>query len=283
MTAPARSFGRVLDAATRHLHLVVVLAVSGFLFLPVVVITVLSFSNERQLVFPPRTWGMRQYQTLTSNGYWRSTVVESLSIALPVAVITLAIGVPLAYAITRTRMPGRGVLRFLSVSPLIIPATAYAVAMYVFFLQVGLVDSPIGLIFSHVALGIPFVVIIVSAALVRISIDLEMVAMTLGASRIRAAVGITGRLLIPALVASFIFVFVASFDDATFVNFVSGPGIVTLPKAIFESLKIGIDPAITAVATILMVATGVVMSIGMYLRPERRWNDSDSEKQDALS
>lgn len=270
-----------LDSAARSVHITIVLAVSVFLLIPGVLITVLSFSNEKNLVFPPRTWGLRQYETLLSSEYWRANVLESLSIAFPVALLALAIGVPLAYAITRTSVPGRGLLLTLGVAPLVIPATSYAVAMYVVFLQVGLLGSPFGLILAHTVIGVPYVVIIVSAALLRIPVDLEMVAMTLGASRLRAAIGVTGRLLIPAVVASALFVFVASFDDATFVNFVAGPGIVTLPKAIFVSLKVGIDPVITAVAAVLMVGTGVLMTIGLYLRNDKRLKTLKVEESDS--
>lgn len=255
-------------------HRLAVVAIALFLLAPAVVITVLSFSNEDHLVFPPSEWGFRQYSTLIDSAYWRSAVAKSFLIALPVATISLAIGVPLAYALARSRMYGRTALRTLSIAPLIIPGSAYAVAMYVFYLQVGLLGQDLGLIFAHVAIGIPFVVIVTTAALVRIPIEFEMVAMTLGASRWRAVIGITGRLLVPALATAFIFVFIASFDEATFVNFVGGPGLVTVPKAIFDSLKVGIDPVITAIATILMVMTGVIMTLGLYLRPERRTDAS---------
>jgi ABC-type spermidine/putrescine transport system permease subunit II len=115
-------------------------------------------------------------------------------------------------------------------------------------------------------LGLPFVTIIAIAALGRIPVQLEIVAMTLGASRRRAVMEITLRLLAPAIAAGFIFAFLVSFDDATFVSFLGGPGLVTLPNAIFASLKTGLDPTITAIATILMLATAGAASAAVYFR-----------------
>jgi ABC-type spermidine/putrescine transport system permease subunit II len=79
-------------------------------------------------------------------------------------------------------------------------------------------------------------------------------------------VGITLRLLSPAIGATFIFCFIHSFDEATFVNFIGGPGLVTLPKAIFDSIRTGLEPLITAISTLLMIATGVIMMVASYWR-----------------
>jgi ABC-type spermidine/putrescine transport system permease subunit II len=241
-----------------------------FMLIPAAVVAVLSFSNETTLAFPPHKWGLLQYRTFFGSSYWMGAVVKSFSIGIPVALLDLLIGVPAAYAITRSKMPGRGVLRTVGLAPLVLPGVAYAVAMYTFFIQVHLVGQTIGLILAHVIIGIPFVIIITTASLARIPAELELVAMTLGASRPRAVAGITVRLLLPAIGAAFIFAFITSFDEATFVNFVGGPGLITLPKAIFDSIRTGLDPVITAIATILMVMTGLIMTIATYLRSDRR-------------
>jgi ABC-type spermidine/putrescine transport system permease subunit II len=165
-------------------------------------------------------------------------------------------------------LPFREALQTLGLSPLIIPGVAYAVAMYTFYAQIRLIGNPIGLVLVHAILALPFVIIIVGAAVNRIPRELELVAMTLGASRFRAMTGITLRLLLPAIGAAFVFAFITSFDEAVFVSFIGGPGLITLPKAIFNSVLTGIDPLITAVAAVLMVCTGIVMMIAVYWRSE---------------
>lgn len=237
-----------------------------FLITPGILVAVLSFSGESSLRFPPRTWGLAQYRSFFDSSYWTGSVGMSFRVAVPAALIALAIGVPATIAVNRTSLPGRGLISGIGLAPIFIPGVAHAVAMYTFFVQIGFMGSVLGLIFVHVILALPFVFIIVGAALNRIPKELELVAMTLGASRLRATVGVTVRLLAPGIAAAFIFAFITSFDEATFVNFVGGPGTITLPKAIFDSVRTGLDPLITAIATILMTTTAVIMAAAAYWR-----------------
>jgi putative spermidine/putrescine transport system permease protein len=99
-----------------------------------------------------------------------------------------------------------------------------------------------------------------------LSPDLDLVAMTMGASRARAWVGISLRLLAPTVVSGALLAFLTSFDEAVFANFLAGPGLVTLPKAIFDSVRLGIDPAITAISTLLMAFTALVLGAATMMR-----------------
>lgn len=258
--------GRVPTMVMRRVDLTARLLIIIFMLTPAVLIAVLSFSGESSFRFPPREWGLDQYRELAGSDYWLGAIAKSFLIATPTATLCLIIGVPAAFGLNRTKMFLRGPLTALGLAPLILPGVAYAVAMYTFFIQIDLVGSTIGLILAHVVLSLPFVIIIVGAAINRIPPELELVAMTLGASRKRAMAGITLRLLMPAIAATFVFCFIHSFDEATFVNFLGGPELVTLPKAIFDSIRTGLDPVITAIATLLMVATGLVMGLATYWR-----------------
>lgn len=261
-----RVLGRKNFVLAQGANLAVRIVIIIFMLSPTVLIAVLSFSGESNLRFPPRTWGFTQYENLFASAYWMGAIAKSFVIAIPAAACCLAVGVPAAYALNRTRMYGRGLFTALGLAPIILPGVAYAVAMYTFFIQAGLVGSRMGLVLVHVVLSLPFVIIITGAAINRIPPELELVAMTLGASRSRAIMGITLRLLVPAMGASFIFCFINSFDEATFISFIGGPGMITLPKAIFDSIRTGLVPLITAISTLLMVSTGAVMMIGTYWR-----------------
>jgi ABC-type spermidine/putrescine transport system permease subunit II len=153
---------------------------------------------------------------------------------------------------------------------MLFPISAYAVGMYAVFAQTDMLGTFNGIVLAHVIHGLPLVVIILTTALDQVRPELELAAMTMGASRIRAWGGITLRLLTPAVVGAAIFAFVMSFDEAVFITFLGGPGLVTLPKLIFDSVQFGVDPAITAIATILMAATAVLMLIATRLRKDAR-------------
>lgn len=237
-----------------------------FMAVPAITVAVLSFSGGQQLVFPPHTWSFVEYHRLFTNHVWIPAIVQSLVVGIPVSVLAILIGVPAALGLQRTGLPRRAIFRSLGLAPLVVPGVAYAVALYDFLSQVGLIGTYWGLVLSDCMLVVPFVVIIVEAALLRVPRDLELVAMSLGASRRTAVTGITLRIVRPAIISAFVLAFVSNFDEAVFVNFLTGTGLVTLPKAIFGSLRTGLDPSITAVATFLMVlSTGAVLG-AMYLR-----------------
>jgi ABC-type spermidine/putrescine transport system permease subunit II len=236
------------------------------LLVPAVVIMVLSLSGESILRFPPRNWSIEQYRSLFGSNYWLTAIRTSFIVAIPTAILCLLIGVPAAWALHRTRVPFKGAFTALGLAPLVLPAVAYAVAIYAYFSDLRLIGNIFGLILIHVAISLPFAILIVGAALRRLPAELELVAMSLGAPRWRAVLGITVRLLAPAMGATFIFCFIHSFDEATFINFVAGSQLTTLPKAIFDSMRTGLEPLINAIATLLMVATAVLMTVAVYWR-----------------
>ena len=236
------------------------------MLLPAAVIVLMSLDNSGFLIFPPHHYGVHQYRSLFGSHYWIHTLITSFKVAIPAALGATVIGTATALAVQRSMLRFRGGLQVLALIPLLLPAVAYAFALYTMLAKLHQLGSYWWLVSVHVMLGLPFVTIIAIAALGRIPVQLEIVAMTLGASRRRAVMEITLRLLAPAIAAGFIFAFLVSFDDATFVSFLGGPGLVTLPNAIFASLKTGLDPTITAIATILMLATAGAASAAVYFR-----------------
>jgi len=243
------------------------IAIIVIMMIPVVVIVVMSFAADRIVIFPPRHWGLDHYTSFVESDYWVAALRQSFEISLPSAALALVIGVPAVFAMRNTRnFPLPGLFQAIGASPLVIPSVAYALAVYVFYLDVHLTGTIIGVILIDSALALPFVLLIVGSVYDRIPRELELVAMSLGASPTRAVVGITLRLMLPGIGAAFIFGFIAAFDDAVFINFVGGPTLETLPKAIYDSLQTSMAPLINAVATILMVGTGVILSLASYWR-----------------
>jgi ABC-type spermidine/putrescine transport system permease subunit II len=90
--------------------------------------------------------------------------------------------------------------------------------------------------------------------------------MSLGASRWRAYWDVTIPLLTPAFLAALIFAFITSFDEVTVSSFLSGMSYLTLPKAIFDSIRYGVDAVITAIATILSLVTALLLGLAAVLR-----------------
>lgn len=261
--------GRFAHAGDTFARLVggVIAGVAAFALLaPAALVTLLSFSGDTYLTFPPESWGLRQYRTMFEEPTWGDALALSFKIALPTALLSAVISVPAVLAIHRSRLPGRNSLQIAGLTGIIIPVSAYAVAMYAVQAQFQILGTYIGLLVANLVIALPLTLVVTAAAMSRIPVALEQAAMTAGAGRMRAWTGITVRLLAPAIVAGCVLAFITSFDEAVFINFIGGPGQVTLPKAIFDSVRFGLDPVITAIATVLMVGTSILMLVALQLR-----------------
>lgn len=267
MTTMSRRRPQIADRLVRLLAKIVVAAIVVFGILPAVMVVLSSFSGEQFLEFPPRKWGFTQYSTLFHTSSWFHGVATSFELAIPVGILTVAIALPAVFAITSPHLSRIGhLLEVVSLGPLLIPVSAYVVALYLAFLRLHLVGSFIGLIFAQSLGAVPIAILVLASALRRIPRNLELASMSLGASRLRAAVGVTGRQLVPAIAASFIVAFLFSFDDAIFVTFLGGPSVNPLAREIFDSLRVGVDPVVTAISTLLMAFTATLITVGAVLR-----------------
>lgn len=261
---------RVVDQISKWLGRCVALVGLVFLLAPAVAIVVMSFANDRRISFPPREWGIGRYVEVFTSGKWGAPTLLSIEIGLWAGALSLIVALPLVFALKRSTLRGRGLLEGSAIAPLVIPVAAYAVGLYGVFAQLGLLGEKVGVVLAHTVYSLPLVVIVLSTSLEQIKADLELAAMTMGASRLRAWISITLRLLLPSLLAAFLMGFITSFDEAVLITFLGGVGLVTLPKFIFDSVQYAVDPAITAIATLLMFVTTALMLFATALRKGKK-------------
>lgn len=252
---------RILDVLSRNLMRVLLAAIIVVVLSPVLVTLVISFSEQIRFAFPPDGFGWRQYEELFHNPVWMDSIGLSLSLALPAALLAVAVALPVSLVAQRSRLPGRNALQVTAVASIIIPTTALAVGLFTLYSRLGLTSTDLGLVIAQAVLALPIVLIGISAGLSRISRTPEYAAMTMGASLGRSLLEITGRALLPAVVASTVMGFLHAFDEVVIVNFVGGPGQVTLPKAILDSVQNTTDPVITAAASLLMIGSALLMAV----------------------
>lgn len=242
---------------------VVVAVVSVLVLSPVVLTIVLSFSDDQAISFPPESWGVDRYVRLASSATWLTPLWLSLRLAAVSALCSVVVGVMFLMAVHRSRLPLRNALEQTSLVSLAIPSSAYAVAMYAVFAAYGLLGTFHGLVLANVVLALPFVVLVGGTALRSASEDIELVAFTLGAPRWRVWGGVTLRMLVPAFAAAGLMAFQQAFEESVFINFLGGPDLKTLPKAIFDSVQFGSDPIITAIASVIIVVSTAAIALPM--------------------
>ena len=158
---------------------------------------------------------------------------------------------------------------FLLMTPMIIPVILIAIGTFYVFGKVGVVNSIPGLVLAHTVLAIPIVMIIMTSALRTYDLNQELVARSLGASRVRAFFQITLPQIKFSVIISALFAFLTSFDEVIISIFLSGGGNSTLTKQMFNALRDYIDPTIAAISTLMIILSTILMLGAQYLGREK--------------
>ena len=177
-----------------------------------------------------------------SDPIYVGAMIRSFVVALTSAGLAMLLGVPAAFVMARQRMRGKGVVFACILAPVIIPHIIIAVALFYAFAQVGLVGTTVGLVLGHTVISVPFVVVTIMAVLKNYDTRLDQAAWSLGASKLRTLRHVTFPLILPGLIAAFLFAFVISLDELTIALFVSGGQTPTLPKQMWARRHLQAEP-----------------------------------------
>ena len=152
------------------------------------------------------------------------------------------------------------------ISPMIVPLIISAAGMFFFYSKIGLAQTFPGLIIAHTALGIPFVIITVTATLIGFDQNLIRASASLGAHPVRTFRKVILPLILPGVISGALFAFVTSFDEIVVVLFLSGFEQRTIPRQMWVGIREQISPTILAVATILITVSVVLLAAVELLR-----------------
>ena len=235
--------------------------VLGFLALPVLVVVPLSLSSVRYYIFPPPGWSTRWYTNFFASQEWHAAIAVSLGVGVMSTAAALVLGTLAALGLAQASFRGKSLVYAAILSPLMVPTIIIAIALYFSLAPLGLVGSPIAIALGHVALGTPYVAIVVAAALERFDPMLERAALSLGAHPLTAFRRVTLPIIRPALLAASFLAFLASFDELIIALFLSGPEMRTLPVQMWRGIRLESDPTIAAVSTLLIGASALVFLV----------------------
>jgi len=223
-----------------------------FLIVPVLVIVPLSFNSGSFLVYPLQGFSMRWYEALFSSADWMRSLKNSMLIAPAATFLAVVLGTLAAVGLTRAEFRGKALLMTVLISPMVVPVVIIGVASYLFFAPLGMGNSYLSLILVHAVLGVPFVIIAVSATLQGFNYNLVRAAASLGASPLTAFFRVTLPLIAPGVISGALFAFATSFDEVVVTLFLAGPEQITLPRQMFSGIRENLSPTIAAAATLLI-------------------------------
>jgi putative spermidine/putrescine transport system permease protein len=250
--------------------------VLAFLVAPLIVIIPLSFNAEpyftftsKMLSLDPDGFSLRWYRDIIDNPQWLEAIGNSVVIALASTTLATILGTLAAVGLARSNMPFRDFFMALLISPLVVPIVIAAAGMYFFYSSVGLAQTHLGIILAHTTLGVPFVVITMTATLSGFDRNLIKAAGSLGADPITAFFRVTLPLVAPGMISGALFAFAASFDEVVTVLFLGGPDQRTIPRQMWSGIREQISPTILAVATLLILFSCLLL---LAVEMLRRWH-----------
>ncbi|WP_119459655.1 ABC transporter permease [Rhodospirillaceae bacterium SYSU D60014] len=240
--------------------------VALFLLFPILFIALLSFGSSQWLQFPPPGWTLKWYRDFFDDPRWIAAILTSLKVGLCVMALSIALGLPAAFALVRGSFPGRVALRAFFTSPMIVPIVILAIALYAVFLRLGLNGTFIGFVAAHLILALPFSIICIVNALEGFDEAIEKAAIVCGASKLEAICRITLPSIRLGIFAGALFSFLISWDEVVLGIFMASPSLQTLPVKMWTTLRQDLSPVIAAASTLLIVVTMAVMALAAFIR-----------------
>ncbi|MCE6951910.1 ABC transporter permease [Cereibacter sphaeroides] len=264
-----------------------------FLIAPILIVIPLSFNvepyftfTEKMLSLDPTGYSLRWYETLLTfgmsnpgaardsswwldvwnNAAWVRAAKNSVIIGVASTMVATVLGTIAALGLSRPEMPFRRAIMAILISPMIVPIIITATGLFFFYSSTGLAGSYVGIVLAHATLGIPFVIITVTATLVGFDRSLTRAAASLGASPTTTFFKVTMPLILPGVISGALFAFVTSFDEVVVVLFVAAHDQQTIPRQMWNGIREQISPAILSVATILVVISVALLATVELLR-----------------
>jgi putative spermidine/putrescine transport system permease protein len=287
-----------LERAWHYAYRVICGAIFVFLIAPILVIIPLSFNAQPYFTFTremlsldPAGYSLRWYDSLLTfgmqnpgaprdaawwsdvwrNAAWVNAAKNSIIIGFFSTILATVLGTLAALGLSRPEMPYRRAIMAILISPMIVPLIITATGLFFFYSYTGLAGTYLGIILAHATLGIPFVIITVTATLVGFDHSLTRAARSLGAPPTTVFFRIILPLILPGVIAGALFAFVTSFDEVVVVLFVAAHDQQTIPRQMWNGIREQISPAILAVATILvMLSIALLTTIELLRRRSER-------------
>jgi putative spermidine/putrescine transport system permease protein len=237
-----------------------------FLIAPILIVVPMSFSTAISFQFPPPAYWLGYYRRFFTSEEWLEPTLNSLIIAVGAMAFTMLLVIPAAFGYARYRFRGKSLVNLLILSPLIVPHVVSALAYYGFLGRAKLTGTHLGVIVAHGILAVPVAFLVIAATLKGFDRNLERAAMSSGAGPFRTFFHVTLPVLRPGMLVGALFAFLSSFNEAVVALFIAGRGAATLPKKMYESIRLEADPVIAVVSTLLVSAVVLGVLVAVFVR-----------------
>lgn len=245
--------------AGRHLGNLYAVIVFAFIYLPIVIMVIFSFNDQRNNYY----WNgftLEWYKVLFTESDLVQYLITSLIVAVSATVISVAIGVLGAMGLMRFEFKLKQTINSALYIPVVIPEVVLGISLLMLYEMANFPLGMASMILAHATFCIPFVVIIMRGRMSGMDMSIEEASQDLGANRITTFFRVTLPMLVPGILSSSFMSFTLSIDDVIITNFVSGPYSTTLPVKILSMVKVGLKPEVNALTSlmVLVLVLGII-------------------------
>ena len=250
-----------------------------FLIIPTLIVIPMSFSGSQYLEFPPRTWSSRWYANYFGSNEWMTATWVSVKAALLTVAVVTPLATMAAYGLYVSNLKAARYIFVLLITPMMVPVILIAIGVFFAYTHLKLNNTMLGLVLAHSALALPMALIVISAGLRSYDMNQELVARSLGASRLRAFMVITLPQIRFSVITGALLAFIVSFDEVIVALFISGRDMSTITRSMFLALRDQIDPTIAAISTVMIIISSMALVITQVFGKSAEEKAADLENQ----
>lgn len=232
-----------------------------FLLIPLVIITVTAFGTGTAITFPIEGFTFRWFGKVFESDSFRNSFFTSLRVSFLATIISLLVGIPVAYALAKSSFKGKDAIKSFFLSPTVVPGIVIGFVLYQFLVLSMRIPLMVGLLVGHFLVTLPYVIRVVGSSLEQFDFSVEEAAWSLGCGKMAAFFRVVLPNITSGISAAFMLAFINSFNNIPVSMFLSGPGISTFPSTLMNYIEYNYDPSVSAISVLLMAGTVVIMVI----------------------
>lgn len=189
------------------------------------------------------------------------TLISSILLSSSVAVLSAIIAVMTTRALTYYDFVGKKLINFLSIAPILVPGSVFAMGIHVVFIRMSLADTILGVIIVHLVYTLPYSISIMRDLIESIGMKLELQAYVLGASPLKSFIFITLPLLTPGIIASISMAYISSFSQYFLTLLIGGGKVKTISLLMVPFIAKGDRSLSSAYALLFVISTLSIFAI----------------------
>jgi len=248
------------------------LVVLVFLYIPIIIVVIFSFSDSTVISFPIDHYTTRWYHRVLyepGGEKLRTALMNSIKVATVATLSSCVLGTMSAFAVQRYRFFGRSFFRVAVAVPLLLPGVVTGIALLVYFRMIGISQGMTAVMIGHITFCFPVVFNTIAARVSRLPRSLEEAAADLGANFLQRWIRVVFPSIFSAMLSGALLAFTLSLDEIVVTYFLAS-GSTTLPVAIYTGLRTGFKPDNLAIVTLIISVSVILILVSQWLVRERK-------------